>query len=118
MGAEMSKVPVFRLDCVALGPVADGEDLSHILFREEFREVAAEADEVATEGTEHVPLEEQVLARDLARREHPRVVICRRQPDGEWRMLAGHRFPGINGLGVSIAIDVAVVEGVADPYRG
>lgn len=93
----------FRL--VALGAVSDGEKVVHVLFRHEADMPAPEPDDDDADWLRSLSPEEGDLARDLAATAHPQVATCRRQPSGEWRLLAGHDFLGLGQFVVSIGYD-------------
>ncbi|MEJ7760429.1 MAG: hypothetical protein WKF55_12665 [Gemmatimonadaceae bacterium] len=86
---------------VALGAVADGDVIAHIVYQRE-RDSTDEWSGDAGEWLAHLPPDEQALARDLSGRQYPRVVSCRRQPDGTWLMLAGHDFLSIGSTSVDV----------------
>jgi hypothetical protein len=76
-------------DYVPLGAVADGEGLSHVVYRQD------RGGPPAGPGLADRPDAEEALARDLAWRVPPQIATCRRQPDGGWALVATHHFLGV-----------------------
>lgn len=76
---------------VVLGVVPDGDAVAHVIYRDE-------PDDPATWGAEtrarldQLPADEAVLAADQMWRTAVRTAMCRRQPDGRWRLVAGFDF--------------------------
>jgi hypothetical protein len=91
-----------------MGFVDDGSGFAHILYRH----VAPPADDVTrgvTSRRERAMLREQeqreaalpddvkAFRRERAQAPHPMLIPCRRQPDGNWLMLADYQFLSSNG---------------------
>ncbi len=84
---------------VALGSVADGDRIAHVLYRHHI-DAESSADGASRDSTDEDavwriawlaarPEDERQLARELAGREHVQSATCRLQPDGQWRLIAG-----------------------------
>lgn len=70
---------------VMLGSVRDGADFSHVLCRH----ASADDDTDEDESEDYVtPRDEKELDRLLRNRTHMLTAVCRRQPDGTWRLIA------------------------------
>lgn len=77
---------------VPLAAVPDGGKLTHIVVREERTSTPESMDGEERAWFDRLSAAEQELTRDLAECGDPQLTTCRRQPDGEWRMLAGYEF--------------------------
>jgi hypothetical protein len=78
---------------VAVGAVSDGPDVVHVVFR--FDVSADVLDDVEYELLQDGAGEAEIqLHRALRGRRRPRVVTCRQQQSGVWKMLAGHDLFG------------------------
>lgn len=99
--SRMLEQPFPALDYHPIGVVYDGEQVAHVLYHHT-SSMDDERDEAIERWIARLPQEEQALARDLANREHPSVTTCRRQPDGTWRLIAGHGFLTLDSMGISI----------------
>jgi hypothetical protein len=93
-----------RESLVALGVVPDGDRVAHVVYRREFH---ASPDETDPDDVwiEELSPAEQELARDMAGRDFPQVATCRRQPDGDWRLLAGFDFLQLGQFMVSVGFE-------------
>lgn len=74
----------------AVGAVADGQAISHILFHERMDMEIGPAE--STGGFASMTEDEQRYARDQWGTQFPHVASCRRQADGSWRMLVEFGF--------------------------
>ena len=94
---EWENHPVPQPKHIALGAVPGREGFAYVVFRTEYP--ATEADTTAEEvGLPPITTwseEEQAVASQLGDR--PAVVICRQQPNGDWRLLADSEFFGPRG---------------------
>jgi hypothetical protein len=95
----------FAAPIVTLGVVHDGERVAHVLFRREYPMPHVSEDEEHDACMAALSHEERELARELAGREFPHVATCRRQPDGEWRLIAGFDFLQMGRFVVSVDMD-------------
>lgn len=104
--ADLIKLSQHMLDFVLLGVVSDGDDVSHVVYRQRVDESELWTGEAAQELNK-LPAEEQKLMRESWARGMPRTVRCRLQEDGTWRLHADHSFPmagQMGGFGPAIAI--------------
>ncbi len=76
---------------VAVGSVADGETLTHVLYRLDMFPHGRRPSEVATFGTPRPP-DEEALKLELVGRTPVYVATFRRQPDGCWRFVMTDDF--------------------------
>ncbi|HTE45250.1 MAG TPA: hypothetical protein VK636_08425 [Gemmatimonadaceae bacterium] len=85
---------------VALGMVADGDAIAHVLYHTHVAKDQPWSGDAAN-WLASLPPDEQVLAREMWTRGHPTVATVRRQIDGTWRLLIEHDFLGIGGMHIS-----------------
>jgi hypothetical protein len=78
---------------VAVGAVPDGPDVVHVVFRYDASTDTLDDFEydLYQDGAGDGEIQ---LHRDLRGRRHPRVVTCRKQRSGDWRILAGYELFG------------------------
>ena len=78
---------------VAVGAVPDGSDVVHVVFRFDVSPDALDDFEyrLHQDGAGEAEIQ---LHRELRGRRGPRVVTCRQQRPGEWKILAGHDLFG------------------------
>ena len=88
-------------DYEIVGAMSDGDRVAHVLYRHSTERESWDAE--LEEWLRQRPAEEQELARDLAGRTYPQVVTCRRQPEGDWLMLAGHNFLGLGSFSIDLS---------------
>ena len=74
-----------------IGHIIDGEDIAHVLYRDE-HSIAKILPEEYGEWLNARPEDERVLATQLHHRSTPHFATCRRQSDGTWRMVADFSF--------------------------
>ncbi len=83
-----------------VGAVQDGERLIHIVYRQVSRRSrSSDVDVESLVRQRGLSPEEGDLARDLYGRESPQIATCRRQPDEQWRLIAGRDFLGLGPEG-------------------
>lgn len=90
---------------IVIGAVADGQGVAHVLYRLDVT-IGNPTNGEAEAWLARLPADERELAQDLSGREHPRVITCRKQTDGSWRLLAGYDFLGM-GSTVVQTVEVA-----------
>lgn len=93
-----------RWSFAAVGVVQASASIAHILYRYEVTGQEPTADAVADPWVERereriasLPEDEQALFSELQGNEMPRTATCRRQPGGDWLLIAGYDFMGASG---------------------
>jgi hypothetical protein len=94
--ASMSQV---MFDYVVLGAVSDGDDVSHVIYRQRVDEQEVWTGEAAKE-LERLPADEQQLMRESWARGLPRTARCRLQEDGTWRLHADHSLLSVGNMSI------------------
>ena len=96
--------PVSAFGYIAVGAIADGDTLAHIVYR---WDVPAEPipDSDAASWLARLTPQEQVFAREVSPKLHPQIVSCRRQPNGSWCALADYNFFGMGSFAYGVGLD-------------
>jgi hypothetical protein len=74
-----------------VGSVTDGDRIAHVLYRLKMDE---STDPRADAWLANVPADEREFTKDVQRRGHPQLFLCRKQPDGGWLGVADFQFVG------------------------
>jgi hypothetical protein len=80
-----------------IGCVPDGEEIAHVLYRSDHTIDKIFPEEYA-ELMSGRPADEQELARQLHHHSSPRFATCRRQPDGNWRLVVDRFMTLVSSL--------------------